>query len=163
MYCYRVEVRQSSESVTSRDIYMEIPHAFGETCFSLRPVSRFGRERRRRGFRTAYINTHGPSNQLRETSLASLLRKLLPRTFAAFFFISLFLLLSHPPHLLILSLSSSCSPFRSQYLFCLDRSTQSLTHSGSRYTAKDRLDTLTDAGGVSEFGSSVATTDTMCV
>lgn len=104
MYCYRFEVRQSSESVTSRDIYMEIPHAFGETCFSLRPVSRFGKERRRRGFRTAYINTHGPSNQLRETSLASLLRKLLPRTFAAFFFISLFLLLSHPPHLLILSL-----------------------------------------------------------
>lgn len=104
MYCYRFEVRQSSESVTSRNIYMEIPHAFGETCFSLRLVSRFGRERRRRGFGTAYINTHGPSNQLRETSLASLLRKLLPRTFAAFFFISLFLLLSHPPHLFILSL-----------------------------------------------------------
>jgi len=32
------EVRQSSESVTTRGIYMEIPYAFGETCFSSRLV-----------------------------------------------------------------------------------------------------------------------------
>lgn len=101
MYCYRFEVRQSSESVTSRDIYMEIPHAFGETCFSSRLSFR---EREEKTRLQDCVYKHGPSNQLRETSLASLLRKLLPRTFAAFFFISLFLLFSHPPHLLILSL-----------------------------------------------------------
>lgn len=161
MYCYRFEVRQSSESVTSRDIYMEIPHAFGETCFSLRPVSRFGRERRRRGFRTAYINTAPRTNYARPRWLRfSGNYSPVPLRRSSSFLSSSF---SATRLTFSSSLSSSCSPFRSQYLFCLDRSIQSLTHSGSRYTAKDRLDTLTDAGGVSEFGSSVATTDTMCV
>lgn len=61
-------------------IYMEIPYAFGEMCFSPRSLSfqEVGDGGYMGGFtRTTYINTTR-SNQLLETSLASLLRKLLP-------------------------------------------------------------------------------------
>lgn len=153
MYCYRSsEVRQSSESVTSPAFTWKFRTHLAKRAFRLVPP-RFGGGGGLKGKTRLRdrVYKHDPSNQLRETSLASLLRKLLSRTFAAFFFISLLLELPvrplPPPPFPPLR-----SPFRPQYLFCLDRSTRSLTHSGSCYTARDRPDTL-ELAGASEFGS----------
>lgn len=57
---------------------MEIPYAFGETCFSPRLFSFSFRETRPHGVACIKGN---PSNQLRETSLASLLGKLHPPSY----------------------------------------------------------------------------------
>lgn len=102
------EVRQSSESVTSRGIYMEIPYAFGETCFSPRLVSFSFRETRPHGVACIKAN---PSNQLRETSLASLLGKLHPPVvpYAALFFIPVFLPLCFPHPRVVLFALNICS------------------------------------------------------
>lgn len=149
------EVRQSSENVTSRGIYMEIPHAFGETCFSPRLVSSRGGGRR--GFRIAYINTTPRTNYARPRWLRFSgnyspvpLRRSSSFPSPPSFSTARLLLLVLGVLLLFLQ------PFRSQYLFCLDRSTRSLTHSGSRYIARDRPDTSGSGGGggIPEFGSS---------
>lgn len=149
------EVRQSSESVTSRGIYMEIPYAFGETCLSPRLVSFPFPFRETRACTAAYIKGD-PSNQLRETSLASFLGKLHPRTLRRG--VLLHSRLSIP--FAFLTLRSG--PFRSRYLFCLDRSPRSLIpHSDSALHCQIVLtpwgkDTEGD-GGFGEFRSVAAT------
>lgn len=109
------EVRQSSESVTSRGIYMEIPYAFGETCFSPRLVSFSFQETQLHG----YIYKGRPFEPITRDLVGFASREITPsRTLRG--------VLLHF-HLSIPLLSSTlCSPFRSQYLFCLDRSTRSL-------------------------------------
>lgn len=117
---------------------------------AFRPVSSRSRFERR-GFTAAYIKGD-PSNQLRETSLASLLGKLHPRTLRG--------LLLHS--CLSIPFFTPCSPFRSQYLFYLDRSSCSLIpHSDSRYIITgDRSDTSRGGHGErgvrSEFRNAVA-------
>lgn len=132
MNCYRSRGKAKQRYV-ARGIYMEIPYAFGKTCFSSRLVSSClvsFREMRLHGY--VYINT-GPSNQLRETSLASFLRKL------------------HPlPYLCdVLHFPLSSSPPSSLSIFVPSRSinSRSLTHSGSRYTARDHSATPFDKHG----------------
>lgn len=114
------EVRQSSESVTSRGIYMEIPYAFGETCFSPRLVSFSFRETQPHGC----VYKVRPFEPITRDLVGFASREITPLyLYAAFFFTLVFLSLLLPSH-----------PFRSQYLFCLDRSTRSvIPHFESRY------------------------------
>lgn len=116
----------------TRGIYMEIRHAFGETCFSLHLVPS-------RLERTAVLSGHAYTNI---DPLEPITRDLVGfvsqeittlRTFAAFFFISLSVSLFPP-------LFHSLSPF-SLSIFALSRSirlSESLTHLGSRYTPRER-------------------------
>lgn len=122
------EVRQSSESVTSRGIYMEIPYAFGETCFSPRLVSFSFRETQPHGC----VHKVRPFEPITRDLVGFASREITPLYLYAAFFILVFLSLLLPLH-----------PFRSQYLFCLDRSTRSvIPHFDSRYIITgDRSDT----------------------
>lgn len=105
---------------------MEIPYAFGETCFSPRLVSFSFRETQLHGC----VYKVRPFEPITRNLVGFASRKIihLPVPYAAFF-------PSFYPF-------APCSPFHSQYLFCPDRSTRSLIpHFDSRYTVTgDRSD-----------------------